>query len=119
LKTLANIDIAFIPMNLPYTQTVDAAATWVKDFRPKMVYPYHYGESDVNRFRMLVGAASEVRLRNGIDLTPHRITQRPLSNRKAVVFLTTNASGCCTPSTDAHGETTRHGSMKSRPPLPR
>jgi len=63
LKTLPNIDIAFIPMNLPYTMTVDAAAQWVKDFRPKIVYPYHYAESDVNKFRMLVGNTSEVRLR--------------------------------------------------------
>ena len=63
LKNLPNIDIAFVPMNLPYTMTVDAAATWVKDFKPKIVYPYHYGESDVNKFSMLVGNASEVRLR--------------------------------------------------------
>ena len=63
LKNLPNIDIAFIPMNLPYTMTVDAAATWVKDFKPKVVYPYHYAESDVNKFAMLVGNASEVRLR--------------------------------------------------------
>ena len=63
LKNLANIDVAFIPMNLPYTMTVDAAATWVKDFKPKIVYPYHYGESDVQKFSQLVGNASEVRLR--------------------------------------------------------
>jgi L-ascorbate metabolism protein UlaG (beta-lactamase superfamily) len=63
LKNLPNIDVAFIPMNLPYTQTVEAAAQWVRDFRPKIVYPYHYGESDVGKFRMLVGNASEVRLR--------------------------------------------------------
>jgi L-ascorbate metabolism protein UlaG (beta-lactamase superfamily) len=63
LKTLANIDVAFIPMNLPYTMTVDAAAVWVKDFKPKIVYPYHYGESDVNKFKTLVGNASDVRLR--------------------------------------------------------
>jgi hypothetical protein len=50
-------------MNLPYTMTVDAAATWVKDFKPKIVYPYHYGESDVNKFKTLVGNASDVRLR--------------------------------------------------------
>jgi L-ascorbate metabolism protein UlaG (beta-lactamase superfamily) len=50
-------------MNLPYTMTPEAAATWVKDFKPKIVYPYHYGESDVKKFAMLVGNASEVRLR--------------------------------------------------------
>jgi L-ascorbate metabolism protein UlaG (beta-lactamase superfamily) len=63
LKALPNIDVAFIPMNLPFTMTEEAAATWVKDFKPKMVYPYHYGMSDVNKFSMLVGNASEVRLR--------------------------------------------------------
>ena len=63
LKVLPNIDVAFIPMNLPYTMTEEAAATWVKDFKPKIVYPYHYGMSDVNKFSMLVGNASEVRLR--------------------------------------------------------
>jgi L-ascorbate metabolism protein UlaG (beta-lactamase superfamily) len=69
LAHLANIDVAFIPMNLPYTQTVEAAAKWVKDFRPKIVYPYHYrngdgSKADVNMFKKLVGGASDVRLRD-------------------------------------------------------
>jgi len=63
LKNLPNIDVAFVPMNLPYTMTEEAAATWVKDFKPKVVYPYHYGMSDVNKFKTLVGNASDVRLR--------------------------------------------------------
>ena len=63
LKTLANIDVAFVPFNLPYTMTEEAAATWVKDFKPKIVYPYHTGMSDVNKFKTLVGNASDVRLR--------------------------------------------------------
>jgi L-ascorbate metabolism protein UlaG (beta-lactamase superfamily) len=67
LAHLANIDVAFIPMNLPYTQTVDAAAKWVKDFRPKIVFPYHYSEqdgfADTAAFESLVGNASVVRLR--------------------------------------------------------
>lgn len=54
--------MAFVPMNLPYTMTVEAAAAWVKDFKPKIVYPYHYGDSDVKQFQALVGNASEVRL---------------------------------------------------------
>jgi L-ascorbate metabolism protein UlaG (beta-lactamase superfamily) len=67
LKTLANIDIAFIPINLPYTETEEAAAQWVKDFKPKIVYPYHTNgmpSGDPAKFRMLVGNAAEVRLRN-------------------------------------------------------
>ena len=63
LRMLQNIDIAFIPMNLPFTQTPEAAADWVRAFRPRIVYPYHYGMSNVEQFRMLVGNASEVRLK--------------------------------------------------------
>jgi len=63
LRTLPNIDIAFIPFNLPYTMTEEQAATWVKDFKPKIVYPYHFGMSDVPKFTQLVGNASEVRVR--------------------------------------------------------
>ncbi len=63
---LKNIDVAFIPMNLPYTMTVQEAAEAVKKFRPKIVYPYHSRGSDVNEFAKLVGTDSgiEVRIRN-------------------------------------------------------
>ncbi len=63
LKNLPNIDVAFIPMNLPYTETPEAAATWVKDFKPKIVYPYHFSSGDLTAFVNGVGTASEVRLR--------------------------------------------------------
>jgi L-ascorbate metabolism protein UlaG (beta-lactamase superfamily) len=68
LAHLANIDIAFIPMNLPYTEDAAAAAKWVKDFKPKMVFPYHYrGQDgsfpDMAAFSNAVGNASIVRLR--------------------------------------------------------
>ena len=69
LAHLRNIDVAFIPMNLPFTQTPQAAAKWVRDFRPRIVYPYHYrnrdgSKSDIQWFKTLVGNASEVRLRD-------------------------------------------------------
>ena len=68
LEHLENIDLAFIPINLPYTEDVAAAAKWVKDFRPKMVFPYHYRNgdgttSDMAAFSTAVGNASLVRLR--------------------------------------------------------
>ena len=68
LEHLANIDLAFIPVNLPYTEDVAAAAKWVKDFHPKMVFPYHYrngdgATSDMAAFSTAVGNASIVRLR--------------------------------------------------------
>jgi L-ascorbate metabolism protein UlaG (beta-lactamase superfamily) len=69
LAHLANIDIAFIPINLPYTEDVAAAAKWVRDFKPKIVFPYHYRNgdgttSDMVAFLSQVGNASIVRLRN-------------------------------------------------------
>lgn len=60
MRQLKNIDIAFVCMNLPYTMTVDNAASAVLDFKPKIVLPYHYrganGLSDVKRFKRLVNA---------------------------------------------------------------
>jgi len=64
MLALKDIDVAFIPMNLPYTMTVQQAAEAVRTFRPGIVYPYHYRGSDVEEFRRLVGDASDVRLRD-------------------------------------------------------
>jgi L-ascorbate metabolism protein UlaG (beta-lactamase superfamily) len=58
MRQLKNIDAAFICMNLPYTMDINQAADAVLEFRPKIVYPYHYrgqgGLSDVNAFKKLV-----------------------------------------------------------------
>jgi L-ascorbate metabolism protein UlaG (beta-lactamase superfamily) len=71
MRSLQNIDVAFVCMNLPYTMDVKEAADAVLAFKPKIVYPYHYrgqnGLSDVNEFKKLVEAGNkniEVRLRN-------------------------------------------------------
>jgi L-ascorbate metabolism protein UlaG (beta-lactamase superfamily) len=44
IKALTNIDVAFIAMNLPYTETPQEAADCVKAFKPKVVYAYHYSQ---------------------------------------------------------------------------
>jgi L-ascorbate metabolism protein UlaG (beta-lactamase superfamily) len=62
MDALKDIDVAFLPMNLPFTMDVEHAAKAVKDFRPKVVYPYHYRGSDVAKFKALVGNAADVRL---------------------------------------------------------
>lgn len=58
MRSLKNIDIAFICMNLPYTMTVEKAAEAVLAFKPKLIYPYHFrgkdGFSDVKKFKELV-----------------------------------------------------------------
>jgi L-ascorbate metabolism protein UlaG (beta-lactamase superfamily) len=71
MRTLKNIDVAFVCMNLPYTMDVNEAADAVLAFKPGIVYPYHYrgtdGLSDVNAFKAKVEAGDkniEVRLRN-------------------------------------------------------
>ncbi len=63
MKALENIDVAFIPMNLPYTMTPEQAAGGVLAFKPTIVYPYHYGESDVAAFAKLVGANPDIEIR--------------------------------------------------------
>jgi L-ascorbate metabolism protein UlaG (beta-lactamase superfamily) len=46
MKALKNIDVAFLPMNLPYTMTPAEVADCAKAFAPKVVYPYHYNTAD-------------------------------------------------------------------------
>ncbi|TGM98479.1 MBL fold metallo-hydrolase [Leptospira dzoumogneensis] len=62
MRSLKNIDIAFLCMNQPYTMSVEKAADAVKDFKPKVVYPYHYrgkdGLSDTEKFKALVKESS-------------------------------------------------------------
>ena len=69
MLALTNIDVAFVPMNLPFTMTVQQAAEAVKTFKPNIVYPYHSRGSDVSEFARLVGASSgiDVRLRKWYD----------------------------------------------------
>ena len=71
MRELKNIDVAFVCMNLPYTMDIDQAASAVADFKPKVVYPFHYrgqdGLNDVEKFKTLVADSApgvEVRLRN-------------------------------------------------------
>jgi L-ascorbate metabolism protein UlaG (beta-lactamase superfamily) len=49
-RSLRDIDVAFVPMNLPYTMTPAEAAECVKAFRPLVVYPYHYLGQNVGEF---------------------------------------------------------------------
>src|ERR1700753_546000 len=66
MRALKNIDVAFIPMNLPYTMTPAEAADAVKAFHPKIAIPYHYkGEKmeDTAQFqKALEGTGIQVRL---------------------------------------------------------
>jgi L-ascorbate metabolism protein UlaG (beta-lactamase superfamily) len=66
MKGLQGIDCAFLPMNLPYTMTPEMVADAAIAFRPKILYPYHYGNSDTSKLVDLLGEEEgiEVRIRN-------------------------------------------------------
>lgn len=67
MRSLENIDVAFVCMNLPYTMDVTQAADAVLDFEPELVYPYHYRGQDTEKFRELITSQNddiEVRLRD-------------------------------------------------------
>ncbi len=66
IKALKNIDIAFLPMNLPYTMTPEQVADAAKAIRPKILYPYHFGDTDTARLVNLLKDEKgiEVRIRD-------------------------------------------------------
>lgn len=64
MKALENIDVAFLPMNLPYTMTPEMVADGAKAFKPKILYPYHYGQTDPEKLTgLLADSGIEVRVR--------------------------------------------------------
>ncbi|MDQ7815567.1 MAG: MBL fold metallo-hydrolase [Melioribacteraceae bacterium] len=63
MKDLENIDIAFLPMNLPYTMTPQMVADAVKMFNPKILYPYHYGNTNVSELDDLLKGNKECEIR--------------------------------------------------------
>jgi len=50
MRGLKDIDVALVPMNLPYTMTPEEAGACVMAFQPKMAVPYHYKDSDLSGF---------------------------------------------------------------------
>lgn len=66
MKALKDIDVAFLPVNQPYTMTVDQAIEAVKAIKPKIFYPYHYGEvdevTDIERLKSELEGVTDVRV---------------------------------------------------------
>lgn len=63
MKNLRDIDIAFLPMNLPYTMTPEMVADAAKAFKPKILYPYHYGETNTAKLSELLKGTPEIEIR--------------------------------------------------------
>jgi L-ascorbate metabolism protein UlaG (beta-lactamase superfamily) len=66
MKALEGIAVAFLPMNLPYTMTPEMVADAARAFRPRILYPYHFGDTDTARLVALLKDEKgiEVRLRS-------------------------------------------------------
>ncbi len=63
MKALKDIDIAFLPMNLPYTMTPEMVADAARSFKPRILYPYHFGETDPQRLVELLRDTPGVEVR--------------------------------------------------------
>ncbi len=63
MKSLTDIAVAFLPMNLPYTMTPEMVADAARMFRPRILYPYHYGETDPARLVALLAGEKGIEVR--------------------------------------------------------
>ena len=66
MTSIKNIDIAFLPMNQPYTMLPEQVVDAVNKIKPKILYPYHYGDSDISKLKTLLAKnkKTEVRIRS-------------------------------------------------------
>ena len=67
LLSLRDVDILMLPVNQPYTMTVDQAVRVVKAVRPRVFYPIHYGQvdekTDLDRLERELSGITDVRIR--------------------------------------------------------
>ena len=63
IKSAENVDIAFLPMNLPYTMTPEMVADAAKAIRPHILYPYHYGDTDPEKLVELLREEKDIEVR--------------------------------------------------------
>ncbi|MDR2970732.1 MAG: MBL fold metallo-hydrolase [Bacteroidales bacterium] len=62
MKQFKNIDVAFLPINQPYTMTVEQAVFAAKTMKPKILYPIHYSDTDLTGLSVLKKEGIDVRI---------------------------------------------------------
>jgi L-ascorbate metabolism protein UlaG (beta-lactamase superfamily) len=62
MKDFMNIDVAFLPINQPYTMTVEQAIKAAKTLKPKILYPIHYGDTNLSGLSALKEDKIDVRI---------------------------------------------------------
>ncbi len=63
IEALKDIDIAFLPMNLPYTMTPEMVADAARAFKPSILYPYHFGDTDPQELVELLKNEDDIEVR--------------------------------------------------------
>jgi L-ascorbate metabolism protein UlaG (beta-lactamase superfamily) len=63
MQRLAGVDLAFLPMNLPYTMTPEMVAHAARLIGPKILYPYHFGDTDPGRLAPLLRDRPDIEIR--------------------------------------------------------
>ena len=63
MKDIKDIDIAFLPMNLPYTMTPEMVADAVEMIKPKVLYPYHFGKTNTDDLLKLLADKKDLEVR--------------------------------------------------------
>lgn len=64
MSELKDVDVAFLPCNLPFTMTPEQLSNAAKTIQPKVLFPYHYGKTDIQQVvKLLEGSNIEVRIR--------------------------------------------------------
>jgi len=63
MGSLENIDIAFLPMNLPYTMSPEMVADAARSFKPKILYPYHFGNTNTDELLELMKDDKDIEIR--------------------------------------------------------
>ena len=70
MRALENIDVAFLCMNVPFTMDVNTAASAAREFKPRILYPYHYRNggspttyADLNLLKRLIGTEDGIEVR--------------------------------------------------------
>jgi L-ascorbate metabolism protein UlaG (beta-lactamase superfamily) len=63
IKELKGIDVAFLPMNLPYTMDPEMVADVALAMRPRILYPYHFGNTDPQELVKLLQGAGDIEVR--------------------------------------------------------
>lgn len=65
MSALADVDVAFLPVNLPYTMDIDMLDHAANMLRPKILYPYHTTDTDMravaSRLRDVPGVQTRIR----------------------------------------------------------